>query len=92
MDWYESKELLNVAYEEIFDARLWERWLVELTGMDKDNFISFEDYKIKVLEYNRLKNRTKKEKEIEIEESRNKAREAIKRLDPLNNFGKEVKK
>lgn len=81
-----------IAYEEILDARLWERWLVELSGMDKETFISFEDYKIKVLEYSRLKNRTQQEKKIEVEEIRNKAREAIKRLDPLNNFGKEVKK
>lgn len=92
MHFIEAGKIINKTREKIFDARLWERWLVELQNMDKDNFISFDEYKKKVLEYARLKTRTKKEKELEMEDCRNKAREAIKRLDPLNNFGKEVKK
>jgi hypothetical protein len=92
MNFILAGKIIQKTREKIFDARLWERWLVELQGMDKDNFISFDDYKKKVLEYSRIKNRTQEEKEIELEECRNKAREAIKRLDPLKNFGKEVKK
>lgn len=92
MNFIEAGKIINITREKIFDARLWERWLVELQNMDKDNFISFDDYKNKVLEYSRIKNRTKEEKEIELKECRNKAKEAIKRLDPLNDFGKEVKK
>lgn len=49
MELFEFMELLNVAIMKDLEERLWEQWLVDYTRMDKENFISFKDYKEKVM-------------------------------------------
>jgi hypothetical protein len=38
-------KLLIDAYKKDAEDRLWQQWLVLFSGMDRDNFISFEKYK-----------------------------------------------
>jgi len=39
--------LIAKAFEKETEDRLWEKWLAELPHMDKETFISFENYKQK---------------------------------------------
>jgi hypothetical protein len=88
MNFKTAGKIIEKTREKIFDDRLWERWLVELTAMDEKTFISFEDYRKKVLEYCRLKSRTVEEKKVEFDECRKRAKEARKRLNPLKDLGR----
>lgn len=43
----EGCELISKAYEKEAEGRLWEQWLVDYRLMDKETFMSFEEYKNK---------------------------------------------
>lgn len=43
----EGYEFISKAYEKESEDKLWEQWLVDYRLMDKDTFISFEEYKSK---------------------------------------------
>lgn len=45
-------DLVGKAIEKNFEDRVWDRWLAELPQMDKKTFISFDDYKDKLLKPN----------------------------------------
>ena len=49
LDFEEGNELIIKAYEKEIEDRLWDRWLVDYRGMTKDTFISFDDYKSKII-------------------------------------------
>lgn len=87
MHYKESFKILKVAQEKIIDEKLWQRWLVELRDMDKDTFIGFEDYKDKLLNGAKIKNRSKAEKEADYAEARKIAESALKVLNPKNDVG-----
>lgn len=36
-------------YKQKADEMLWQRWLVDYSRMDKDNFVGFEEYKKKLM-------------------------------------------
>ena len=41
----EGYECISTAYEKEAESKLWDQWLVNYRFMDKDNFISFEEFK-----------------------------------------------
>lgn len=43
----EGYEFISKAYEKEAEDKLWEQWLVDYRLMDKETFISFEEYKNK---------------------------------------------
>lgn len=49
LEFYEGYEVIKKAYEKERESNLWSRWLVDYNRMNKDNFISFEDYKNKLI-------------------------------------------
>lgn len=40
----EGLELVEVAAEKHQEERLWDMWLMQYQHMDKENFVSFEDF------------------------------------------------
>lgn len=88
MHFLEAEKILKVARDKILDEFLYKRYLVELPYMDKNNFMSFEEYKQKIFELVRMQNRTKEEKEQDMEFARQKAKRAMKLLDAGKNFHK----
>lgn len=83
--------MIRVALEKQLDERIWQRWLIEIQGMDKDNFLNFESYKNKLLSGATIKSRSNEKVKIDFEQSRKFAQEAIRRLAPKNDVGKKVK-
>ena len=49
LDFIEGCELIKKAIETELEDKVWDRWLVDYSKMDKDSFISFEDYKNNML-------------------------------------------
>ena len=47
MELFEFMQLLNVAITKDIEDKLWQQWKVDYSRMDKETFISFEDYKLK---------------------------------------------
>lgn len=45
-------KLLIKAYEKEQTNNLWDMWLIQFANMDKENYISFEDYKNKLISKN----------------------------------------
>lgn len=66
--------LINHLKEKEIEYKVWQMWLMRYQNMDKENFISFEDFLKKI--YN--KNISKRSAEEILEESR-RIQEAIKR-------------
>lgn len=88
MHFLEAEKVLKIARDKILDEQLYQRYLVELPYMDKNNFLSYEEYKQKIFEVVRMQNRTKEEKKEDMEKARQKARMAIKVLDKQKDFHK----
>lgn len=88
MHFLDAEKILKVAKDKILEDFLYKRYLVELPGMDKNNYMSFEEYKQKIFEFVRMKNRTKEEKEKDLEMARLKAKNAMKLLDKNKDFHK----
>ncbi|MCD2345820.1 hypothetical protein [Clostridium guangxiense] len=49
LDIDEGFEMLKKANEKQNDSILWDMWLVKYPWMDKDNFVSFNDFKNNIL-------------------------------------------
>ena len=47
MELFEFMQLLNIAITKENEEKLWQQWKVDYSRMDKETFISFEDYKLK---------------------------------------------
>lgn len=45
----EGYELIIKAYEKNLESKVWDKWLIDYRRMNKDTFISFEDYKSKMI-------------------------------------------
>lgn len=45
MDLYYGFELIKKAYEKELGKKLWDMWLAKYPWMDKDNFVTFENFK-----------------------------------------------
>lgn len=75
LDIEDGLDLINTAYQKDAEDRLWQQWLVDYSHMDKENFMSFENYKNKV-----FKNESENNRKIDIKEIIDEA-EAIKNLD-----------
>ena len=88
MHFLDAEKILKVAKDKILEDFLYKRYLVELPLMDKNNYMSFEEYKQKIFEFVRMKNRTKEEKEKDLEMARQKAKKAMKLLDQNKDFHK----
>jgi S-adenosylmethionine:tRNA-ribosyltransferase-isomerase (queuine synthetase) len=88
MDYKESGAMIKVALEKQLDERIWQRWLIEIQSMDKDDFLNFDSYKNKLLTGVITKSRSKEKIKIDFEQSRKFAQEAIRRLAPKNDVGK----
>lgn len=41
----EGYKVIRKAYQKALEDKAWERWLVDYAKMNKENFISFEEYK-----------------------------------------------
>lgn len=89
MDYIESIQVLKVAYEKIEDERLWQMYLQESQHQDVGNFLQ---YKEKLIEKSKIKNRTTEQIKFDIEEAREIAKKALEVLDPRKNIGKILKK
>ncbi|OAA90705.1 hypothetical protein [Clostridium coskatii] len=64
LDIYYGLELIKKVYEEKTNSMVWDMWLAKYPWMDKDNFISFEDFKKQMLgdpEKPKTKPKTKEE-------------------------------
>jgi hypothetical protein len=88
MDYKESTMILKSAYDKIFDERIWQRWLVDIQGMDEKNYLNFYDYKEKLLNSAKYKNRSKEDRKIDYEHARKMAEIALKKCNPKNDLGK----
>lgn len=65
MDIYYGLELIKKAYEEKTNSIVWNMWLAKYPWMDKDNFISFEEFKKQMIgEPDKPKLKPKSKKEI----------------------------
>ena len=49
LEFNEAYKLIEFIYEKEIEEKTWERWLVDYRLMGKDNFISFEEYKNKLI-------------------------------------------
>ena len=49
MDWQRTLDLINKAYEKQFEDKAWSMWLTLYPNMDKKNFVSFDEYKKKLI-------------------------------------------
>lgn len=49
MDYKSAIKLINKAYEKDLEDKVYQMWLTLYPNMDKNNFISFEDFKAKVM-------------------------------------------
>ena len=49
LEFEEGYEIISKALEKEVEEKLWDRWLIDYRNMTKDSFISFEDYKNKLL-------------------------------------------
>lgn len=49
MDMIDGVDLINKAMEEKEEQRIWSVWLARLSNMDKKNYVSFEQYKRKIM-------------------------------------------
>ena len=63
LDFEEGLEIIKTAYDKQAETRLYSQWLMDYLMMDKDTFISFEDYKNKFKIGNKNINKTKKSKD-----------------------------
>lgn len=52
LGFYEGYEIILKAYKKELEDKAWDRWLVDYRNMNKDNFISFEEYKDKLFTTN----------------------------------------
>jgi|WetSurSiteA1Bulk_404760.scaffolds.fasta_scaffold131400_1 hypothetical protein len=86
MNFRKVLKLLKIANEKEIDKRLWEQWLVEWPNMTKENFEDFKTYKDKRITLSKLSNRTKEEKKIDLQKTRDIAKEAMRRLNPKNDL------
>lgn len=86
MYFLDAEKIIKIARDKILEEFLYKRYLVELPYMDKNNFLSFEEYKQKIFELVRMQNRTKEEKKKDMEAAREKAKQAVKILDEKKDF------
>lgn len=91
MYFLDAEKIIKIARDKILEEFLYKRYLVELPYMDKNNFLSFEEYKQKIFELVRMQNRTKEEKKKDMEAAREKAKQAVKILDKKKDFHIPVK-
>ena len=49
MEWENAIRLINKAYEKDFDNKAFSMWLTLYPNMDKNTFVSFGDYKSKLI-------------------------------------------
>lgn len=52
LEFCEGYEIILKAYKKNLEDKVWDRWLVDYRNMNKDNFISFEEYKDKIFTTN----------------------------------------
>ena len=50
MPWKLGVQMIRKASEKDNDARIWQMWIAQLPNMSEENFISFSDYKNKLLD------------------------------------------
>jgi hypothetical protein len=88
MHFYEAGLIINVTYEKLLEKQLWEKWLAELQLSPYTDQIlpNFEDYKKRIFRLAKLQNRTKEEKEKDMNKSFEIAKRAMEKLDPLNDM------
>lgn len=61
-------EFVKKAFEKERDDYLWQQWLVDYKRMNKDNFISFGEYKEEFTKVNKEEDITKEEIEEKVKE------------------------
>lgn len=49
MNWERALEIINKAYEKSFEDKAFKMWLTLYPNMDEKNFMSFDDYKTKLM-------------------------------------------
>jgi hypothetical protein len=59
-------DLLNKAVEKDLEDKLWQKWLTELPRMDKQTFMTFDDYKAR-----HFKKENKKSDEEILQDAKN---------------------
>lgn len=50
MEWESALKLINKAYEKDFDNKVFSMWLTLYPNMDEKTFVSFSDYKSKLID------------------------------------------
>jgi hypothetical protein len=88
MHFREAGLIINVTHEKLLERQLWEKWLAELqlSPHTDQTLPNFDDYKKRILKLAKLQNRTKEEKERDMNESFEIAKRAMEKLDPLNDM------
>lgn len=85
-----SGVIINAGKEKELDKMIWQKWLVEIQKMDKDNFIPFEEYKkmmTKPVSLNTGENGKQPGKNIiDMDKLRKNADRIRKKLDPKNDL------
>lgn len=66
MDYSDGFKFIRKAFEKERDEHLWQQWLVDYKRMNKDNFISFAEYRENATKVNEEENISKKEIEEKV--------------------------
>lgn len=66
MDYSDGFIFIRKAFEKERDEHLWQQWLVDYKRMNKDNFISFAEYRESATKVNEEENISKKEIEEKV--------------------------
>lgn len=74
LEFKQTIELIDKAYEKVLDIQIFEMWLSLYPNMKKENFISLEEYRNKVLINNNISNVSDEEILEEVREIRERAK------------------
>ena len=61
MDWKSGFDLIFKGYEKQAEERIWQMWLARYPHMNKDNFVTYNDFKEKMKPQEPIKQHSKEE-------------------------------
>jgi hypothetical protein len=77
LDNEEGYEFILKAYEKSVEEKLWEQWLVQYRFMNKDNFISFEEFKDSLIRKPNAKRKILSNENLTLKEIEDKVKSII---------------
>ena len=92
MDYNESSLIIKSAQEKLLDEKIWQRWLIDIQGMDDNNFLGFDEYKKQLFKKAEIMSKTDERRNIDFIEAEKKAQMALEKLNKNNDLGQTSKK